>query len=179
MSMAKTYYPLYIDIFEKKCVVVGGGLVAERKIKTLLKFKAKVFAVALNFTSGIIKLKNRGRIKLFKRNYRTTDVKNASLVIGATNDGKLNLKISRDSKKKGILVNIVDDPKLCSFIVPSIIKRGPLVVSISTSGQAPALAKALRIKFEKILDPGLGRLTTTLGKIRRKKIEASSFRNKS
>lgn len=131
------------------------------------------------FPLELLNLPEKKDIKLIRRKYQSRDLQGIGLVIGATDDRGLNKKISREAKKRKILVNIVDDPGLCSFIVPSIIKRGPLVVAISTSAQAPALAKALRLKLEGDITPQLGRLTTELGKIRRKKLAASSARTKS
>lgn len=165
--MLKSYYPVNLDVSDKKCLVVGGGTVAERKVSTLLEFGARVVVVAPLITARLKQLTRSRKIVARLKKYSSADLRQAVLVIGATSDRALNKKIAKDAIKKNILVNIVDDPELCSFIVPSKIKRGALVVSISTSGQAPALAKALRIKLEKIITPELGRLANELGKIRR------------
>lgn len=141
---------------------------AERKVQSLLKFNATVQVAAPRMSSGIKKLAAQRRIQLINRNFRAGDIRGSIVVIGATDDREINRKISLLAKKQNILVNIVDDPELCSFIVPSIIKRGPLVVAISTSGRAPALAKALRLKLEKVITPRLGRLTEHLGELRKK-----------
>lgn len=151
--------------------MAGGGEVAERKVKSLLKFGAKVVVVAPTFTKLLSRIK---AARLVRRGYRTGDLKGAALVIAATDDPKINRRISKDARLRNILVNVVDAPSLCSFIVPSVIKRGPLVVAISTSGRAPALAKALRLKLQKVITPGLGKLAQELGKARRQRLGTAS-----
>jgi len=165
--MVKRYYPINFDIDGKKCLVVGGGTVAERKVGTLIEFGARVVVIAPHLTGKLKELTRSKKIVTRLKKYSSRDLRQAVLVIGATSDRALNKRIARDAAQQNVLVNIVDDPELCSFIVPSKIKRGPLVVAISTSGLVPALAKALRIKLEKIITPELGRLTNELGKIRR------------
>lgn len=172
--MAKKYYPIYLDITNKKVLVVGGGPVAERKIKTLLGFGGKVVAVAPNFTSGLCRLASR--VKLVRRRYIKSDLQGIELVIAATDDQAVNKAVTQDARQHKVLVNVVDQPKLCSYILPSVIKRGPLVISISTSGEAPGYAKELRLRLEKIITPKLGRLVTALGKKRRRRLGIASAR---
>ncbi|MBI5079040.1 bifunctional precorrin-2 dehydrogenase/sirohydrochlorin ferrochelatase [Candidatus Saganbacteria bacterium] len=173
--MVKSYYPINLDIDGKKCVVVGGGRVAERKVVALLRFGAAVVVVSSSFTAKLRCLARERRIELIRRRYRAGDLSGAILAIAATDDPAANEKISEDAEKGKILVNVVDKPSLCSFIAPSIIKRGPLMVSISTSGQAPALSKALRVKLEELISPRMGKLVEELGK-RRRKLGTASFR---
>lgn len=164
--MLRKYYPINLDVTGKKVVVVGGGVVAERKVISLVKFGAEVLVIAPRLAAVLAKIKGVG---LLRREYRRADIKHAVLVVAATDNMALNRQIARDAMRENILVNVVDAPDLCSFIVPSMIKRGPLVVSISTSGQAPAMAKALRLELQKIITPQLGKLAARLGKIRRKR----------
>ena len=164
--MVENYYPINFVVDGKKCVVVGGGAVAERKVRSLLKFGARVVVVAPSWTKQLAGIP---AVRLVRRGYRTRDLAGAVLVIAATDDLALNRQIARDAQRENILVNVVDAPELCSFIVPSMIKRGPLVVAISTSGQAPAMAKALRLELQKIITPQLGKLAARLGIIRRKR----------
>lgn len=165
--MLKSYLPINLEVAGKTCVVFGGGKVAERKIRLLLEFRANVIVVSPEITAGIKRLVLSRKVKYYPGKYSAKHLVNAVLVIGATSDSGINQKISEAAGQRGILVNIVDSPKLCNFIVPSKIKRGPLVVSISTSGQAPALAKALRVKLEKIITPSLGKLARSLGEKRK------------
>lgn len=172
--MNKSYYPINLDVEDKKCLVVGGGKVAERKVKTLLKFGAKVTVVSPSFSSGLSHLANE--LTLIKRAYRASDLNGSVLVIAATDQPATNRRIAADARKNRVLVNVIDKPELCSFIAPSVIKRGPLVVSISTSGQAPAFSKTLRLKLEKIVTPAMGRLAGELGRIRRQRRGTASDR---
>src|SRR3989339_1977478 len=143
--MAKSYYPNNLYIESKKVLVAGGGVAAERKIKTLLSFSARVVAVSPRFTAGIYRLSRK--VELIQRNYNRGDLNRVVLAIAATDDPVVNHAIYLDAKQKKIMVNVVDCLKLCSFVAPSVIKRGPLVVSISTSGKAPGFSKELRLRL--------------------------------
>ncbi|MBF0225371.1 MAG: bifunctional precorrin-2 dehydrogenase/sirohydrochlorin ferrochelatase [Desulfobacterales bacterium] len=142
------YYPIILDITDKNCLVVGGGAVATRKAKSLLEGEANVTIVSLEFTAELKLMAEKGELKIIKKGYDSLDIDKMFLVIGATDNEALNLKIYEDAKARNLLCNIVDFPKGCNFILPSVIKRGDLMVSISTSGKSPAFARYLREKFE-------------------------------
>ena len=143
-----SYYPVYLSLEGKKCVVVGGGEVAWRKVETLLAAGTKVCLVSPEITPGIDELVKAGKLVHIRREYRTGDLEGAFLVIGATDNEDINRQVACDAEKTGILVNIVDVPKLCNFIVPSKVERGDLIISISTGGTSPALAKKIRKQLE-------------------------------
>ena len=143
------YYPVYLNLKGKRCLVVGGGSVALRKVSGLLKAQAKVKVVSPDAAVRLKKLAKAGRIELALRHYRSGELKKSMLVIGATDDERVNRRIFNDAQNKGILVNIVDNPKYCNFIVPSVLRRGDLCISISTGGVSPALAKNIRKELEK------------------------------
>jgi precorrin-2 dehydrogenase len=142
------YYPVSLDIKDRKCLVVGGGGVGTRKVKTLVECGAKVTVVSPGVSSQLLELVNNGLIVLEKRSYKETDLDGMFLVIGTTDSEKLNRQISMDAEKLNMLCNIADRPEVCNFILPSIVNRGDLTISISTSGKSPALAKKLRIELE-------------------------------
>ena len=142
------YYPVFWDIADKKCVVVGGGEVATRKVKRLLDCGAQVSVVSPLLSLELAALKDADRITHIACEYLSELIYGAALVIGATDDEKTNLLISRDAREKGIAVNIVDDPQKCDFILPSIMERGDLVIAIGTGGKSPALARHLREELE-------------------------------
>ena len=142
------YYPVFLDIADKKCVVVGGGEVAARKVKRLLDCGAKVSVVSPELSLELTALKKDHRISHIPSEYGSKDIEGAVLVIGATDDEKINAAISQDATAKGIPVNIVDDPQKCDFILPSIAERGDLVIAIGTGGKSPALARHLRQDLE-------------------------------
>lgn len=168
MEENNLYYPINLNLQNLTCLVIGGGKVAARKIKTLLKYKAKVKVISPKILSELEKLNKEKKIKIILRKFKSLDLKNAFLVIGATNSSALNEKIYLLAKKKNILVNIVDNPKYCNFIVPSILKRGALNIGISTSGLSPALAKKLRMELEKILPKSLNQTLEKISRIRKK-----------
>jgi len=130
------YYPAYIDIKGKRCLVAGGGKVAERKVKLLLKCNAMVSVVSPELIRRLKELNSKGKIKFFKGEFKEKYLKDMFLVIG------------KAASKKNILVNIVDSPEICNFIVPSIVERGDLIIAIYTGGKSPALSKKLRKELE-------------------------------
>lgn len=160
------YYPVFINLEGKECVVIGGGRVALRKIRSLLEAGASVTVISPEVIAGIEKLASSGRVRLIRRPYRKGDLKKAFLVIAATCSKELHEKIAREFKKG--LLNVVDEPELCNFIVPSVVRRGPLTIAISTSGASPAMAKAIRKEIEKLYGKDFGRYLEWLKKNRKK-----------
>ena len=161
------YYPLLLDLKGKKCIVVGGGRVAQRKVNSLLKAGALVRIISPNLTQNLKKLAGQNKIYWITSHYRKRYIQNSFLVIAAVSDKKINSKISRDTQKSKILVNVVDSPKESSFIVPSNISRGDLIISISTSGKVPALSKRIRKDLTKLLVPRYSKFLKTLESIRK------------
>ena len=142
------YYPIFLDIRDKKCVIVGGGEVAARKAERLLDCGAKVFVISPKLSPALAALKEKDLISHIAAEYTGDLIDGAALVIGATDDEKTNAPISLDARKKGIPVNIVDDPQKCDFILPSLVQRGDLAITIGTGGKSPALARHLREELE-------------------------------
>lgn len=138
-----------LDIENRPCVVIGGGLVAERKISSLLNSKADITVISPEATEYISDLAKDGKLHWFKREYKTGDLQGYFIVTIATNDFLLNQKIFQEANLKTQLVNIVDRPDQSNFIVPASIKRGGLQIAISTSGASPGLAKKIRFDLEK------------------------------
>lgn len=141
-------YPMMVDLDNHQVLVVGGGKVAERKINSLLAANAKVKVVSPSTTSTIRSYAKQNQIQLFKRHYQTSDGTDCFLVIAATNDSKVNEHVYADAKSRGQWINVVDQPSLCNFTVPSVVKRGKLMITISTEGASPALAKQVRQELE-------------------------------
>jgi precorrin-2 dehydrogenase/sirohydrochlorin ferrochelatase len=159
---------------------VGGGDVAERKTERLLDCGARVTVVGKTLTPLLETMKKEGRIEHINADYDKAYIGDAFMVIGATDRDDINARISLDGKNKGILVNIVDDPGKCDFILPSIVQQGDLSIAISTGGKSPALAKKLREKLEKLYGPEYQALLNVLGKLREKVVarDHSSNENK-
>ena len=162
------YYPIHLDIKDRNCLVVGGGAVGTRKVNTLLECGAHVSVVGPDPTPQLCRLASEGSISLKKRAYRSDDLGGMFLVIGATDDEALNRRISEDAEQSQILCNIADRPEVCNFILPSIIRRGDLVITISTSGKSPALAKHLRQELETQFGREYADFLILMGAIRQK-----------
>ncbi len=141
------YYPVFLNLQDKKAVVVGGGKVAERKILALIKGGAIVKIISPDITTTIERLKKRKLLTHIKRNYKKRDLEDAFIVIAGTSSDEINKKIAQDAKH---LVNVIDNPVLCNFIAPSVVKRGPLTIAISTEGISPAVSKAIRKELENL-----------------------------
>jgi precorrin-2 dehydrogenase/sirohydrochlorin ferrochelatase len=142
------YFPIFLEIRHKNVLVIGGGVIAQRKIESLMEAGANIVVASKDLTPQIKKYEKEGRIVVVGREYDKAFLEEVFMVIAATDDAELNHRISQDAIEKGLLVNAVDQPKDCNFIFPSVVKRGDLVLAISTSGKSPALAKKIRERLE-------------------------------
>ena len=177
------YFPMFVDMTERECLIVGGGNVAYRKGMVMLDFGAKVTVVAEDICDELRKLiagdrANNGwfssdaadRITIIKRKFERKDCDGMEMVIAATDDNALNHEIAEYCKAKGIMVNAVDQKADCSFIFPSYIKEKNLVAAFSSGGNSPVLTQYLKGKEQEILTPFLGELNEYMGQIREKVI---------
>ncbi len=162
------YYPVCLDINLKPVLVVGGGDVGTRKVLMLVECGAHVTLVSPDATKKLVQLATSGRIEWKRRTYRVSDLTGIFLVIGTTNNEQVNQQISTQAQQLNLLCNIADKPKACNFILPSILRRGDLLISISTSGTSPAFAKQLRKEFEKQFGNEYADFLKLMGAIRRK-----------
>jgi precorrin-2 dehydrogenase/sirohydrochlorin ferrochelatase len=167
------YYPVYLDIQNRNCLVVGGGSVGTRKVKMLLKCGATVTVISPVVSEPLKSLANNKTITLHQRNYRSSDLAGVFLVIGATDDEQLNRQISQDANRLDLLCNIADQPRDCNFILPSIVNRGDLTISVSTSGKSPALAKKLRKSLNEQFGDEYAVMLQLMGAIRKKLLNRS------
>ena len=138
------YYPVYLKLANRRCVVLGGGAVAEGKLSKLIESGARVTVVSPRVTPVINDLALTGTIQWTPRAYQHGDLEGAHLAIAATDDRQVNQQIAQEAELRGIILNVVDDPDLCGFIAPSVVERGPVMLAISTGGASPALARKLR-----------------------------------
>ena len=138
------YYPVFLDLDQARCLVIGGGTIAERKVEALLAAGGEVTLVSPELTVALRALEVAGRLTVRQRPYQRGDLDTVSLVIAATDDPALQQQIAADAKQANILCNIVDQPALCSFIMPAVVQRGDLTIAVSTKGASPALAKKIR-----------------------------------
>ncbi len=162
----ETAYPINLLLAGRRCVVIGGGAVAERKVDSLLEAGAAVRVVAPEVTPHLASLAEAGRIEWHRAEATEADLADAFLVILATDDAGLNARLAAAADAAGKLVNAVDQPEACNFYVPASIRRGPLLLTIATGGASPALAKRLRREIEAHLGPEYGELAALLGRLR-------------
>ena len=165
-TKTNTYFPVFLNIRRKKCVVVGGGQVAFRKVRMLLDCGANVTVISPVLHPNLSELADKRSIQVIRRNYKLGDLKGAFVVIAATDEKETNRKVSKEAGRVGALVNVVDDPKPSDFIVPSLLRRGDLTVAISTGGKSPALARKLRTKLEQSLGNEYGPLVILIEDVR-------------
>ncbi|MDD3223394.1 MAG: bifunctional precorrin-2 dehydrogenase/sirohydrochlorin ferrochelatase [Clostridium sp.] len=164
----KKYYPIMIDIDEKKCAVIGGGKVAFRKIKSLIECNADVFVISKDIIASVKELLDNNRIKYIKAEYDFKYINDCKLAYAATDDNIVNRRIFNDCSKNNILVNVVDTIDECQFIVPSKVQRGDLTIAVSTNGKSPALSKKIRQDLEKKYDFRYEIFLEIMGRVRKR-----------
>jgi len=162
-----SYYPIFLDLKGKTALVVGGGVVAQRKIETLLEHGAKVHVIAKDLTPELARLVEAEKVEHMGEEFRENHIDKAFLVIAATDDAALNRQVSRSAQEKGLLINAVDQPEDCNFIVPSALRRGDLRIAVSTSGKSPALAKKVREDLEEHFGNEYESFLVLMGKLRK------------
>jgi siroheme synthase-like protein len=160
------FYPIYLNLRNRRVVVVGGGEVAERKVQSLVETGAVIVVISPEVTPRIAALAQDDRVELHLRPYTSRDCKGAMLVISATDDAELSKKVFDDSHRAGALINTADQPGLCDFIMPAVVRRGDITIAISTGGTSPGLAARLREKVSAVIGPEYGRLAELLSRAR-------------
>lgn len=160
------YYPVYLDLRGRPCVVVGGGEIAARKVEGLLAAGARVTVVSPSVTPALVAMAETHEIMYHARPYRRGDLEGAVLAFAATDDETLHAEIAAEAAAAAVLLNVVDQPRLCGFIVPALVTRGAVSVAVSTGGASPALARHLREEIEKAVGPEYGLAAVILGKLR-------------
>ncbi|MCD6304750.1 MAG: bifunctional precorrin-2 dehydrogenase/sirohydrochlorin ferrochelatase [Deltaproteobacteria bacterium] len=162
-----SYYPIFVQLEGMTALVVGGGAVALRKVETLLAFGAAVSIVSRDLVPELRERVDDGTIRFLGRDMTDSFFERVSLVIAATDDAGLNRRVSEVARKRGLLVNAVDQPADCTFIVPSIVRRGDFLIAISTSGKSPALSKKIRKRLEAQFGDEYARFLSLMGRVRR------------
>lgn len=171
------YFPMFVDIKKKKCLIVGGGTVALRKVQVLLDFGADVVVVA---PEAIPKIKEYP-VTVYQRNFEKEDLQGCELVVAATDDAGLNHEIAEAAQKQKIPVNAVDQQEDCSFIFPSYVREQELVGAFSSGGNSPVLTQYLKKYMAQILTAELGEANAYLGSIRpvvKRELDTEAMRKK-
>jgi precorrin-2 dehydrogenase/sirohydrochlorin ferrochelatase len=147
------FYPAFLKLEGRPCLVFGGGTIAERKVEALLASGAVVTVISPTLTKGLSALREYGCIAWRQRRYERGDLKGFVLAISATGDEPADATIAAEAEREGVLLNVVDRPRLCSFISPALVDRGDLTIAISTGGASPALARGIREELEQRFGP--------------------------
>jgi siroheme synthase-like protein len=143
-----SYYPIYLNMNGRRCLVIGGGVVAERKIAGLLEVGAKPTVISPQITDVIARWAKDHSIELIARRYQSSDLTEHEIAFVATDDGEVNAQVYSDGRRLGVWVNAADDPAHCDFILPSVLRRGDLTVAVSSGGTSPALSRTIREELE-------------------------------
>lgn len=161
-----TYYPVYIQLHEQPCIVIGGGKIAEGKVEGLLAAGAKVTLVSPEITSHLNELVKQNQVIYIPRVYQPGDLAGAFMVICATDQTEINHQVWQEASANQQLVNVVDDTPRCNFIAPAILRKGDLTIAISTGGKAPALAVRLKERLKEEIGPEYERFLELSGQLR-------------
>jgi siroheme synthase-like protein len=160
------YYPIFLELGGRRCLVVGGGVVAEGKVLGLLNAGAELTLVAPSLTPVLASMVHEGRLRHESREYAGGDPEGFEVCFVATDDGAVNARVAADCRRLGIWVNAADDPANCDFILPSVVRQGEVVVAASTGGASPALARRLREDLTAFLADDYGPLAELLAEVR-------------
>ena len=160
------FFPVNLNLRGRKCLVVGGGRVAGRKVKSLLQCGADILVVSPELTEELGKLVAEGAINFVNRHYIAEDMDDCFIVISAADDSKVNSRVADDCFARNIPINVVDDPARCSFTVPSVLRRGSLCIAVSTDGKSPLLSKKIREDLEELFEPEYAEFLELMGEIR-------------
>ncbi|MBI3996155.1 MAG: bifunctional precorrin-2 dehydrogenase/sirohydrochlorin ferrochelatase [Candidatus Omnitrophica bacterium] len=164
--MTRSYYPIFADLTGRRCVVIGGGPVAQRKVTTLLGYGAQVIVVSPTVTPQLSALARRGRITYRTRRFRPADLAGAWLVYAATGDERVNRRVEQAATRACVFANIVDQTARCTFIAPSIFRRGQVTIAVSTGGVSPSLSKHVRRDLARTIGAEYARMLQLLGRLR-------------
>jgi siroheme synthase-like protein len=168
-----SYYPIWVEMTGRRCVVIGGGVVGERKVEGLLQSGAEVTLIGPDLTERLEAWAKEGAIRHVSRPYRRGDLIGCEVAFAATDDPELNATIHKDAREQKIWLNAADDPAHCDFILPAVHRRGHLTMAVSTGGGSPAAARAIRDELGKYLTDDFGQLVEIASEVRRELRERS------
>jgi precorrin-2 dehydrogenase / sirohydrochlorin ferrochelatase len=160
------YFPAFLDLRGRRCLVVGGGEIGERKTHALLDCGARVTIVSPSVTTRLAALAASGRLVHRARPFRRSDPRGCALAVAATGDPRVDRVVAAAARRWRALVNVVDRPQHCDFIVPAVLRRGELQIAVSTGGRSPAIAREIRRRLERFFGPEYGELISCAGEAR-------------
>lgn len=157
------YFPAFLDLRGRRCLVAGGGEIGERKVRALLECDAHVMVVSPTLTPGLAALTASGRVEHRARPFRRSDLRGCALAVAATGDPRVDEAVAAMARRTRVLVNVVDRPAHCDFILPSVLRRGELQIAVSTGGRSPALAREIRRRLEGLFGPEYAEIVRRVG----------------
>lgn len=160
------YFPIFLDLQDRRCLVIGGGVVGERKAEALLQAGAEVTIISPQLTDRLSVWAEEHKIVHIGRKYRSGDLVGFALIFVATDDSTISEVVQKEGRARGIWVNAADDPTHCDFILPSILRRGELVIAVATGGLSPALSRSIREELEQYLTEDYGVLLQIVAEVR-------------
>jgi siroheme synthase-like protein len=175
----ETFYPIYLNLKNRRVLVIGGGEVAERKVESLLGTGASIILISPEVSPRLDSLAQANQIQLYRRTFVPGDCRGAALVFSATDDAAVSTAVFVEATKEGALINTADQPALCDFIMPAVVRRGDIAIAISTGGTSPGLAARLRQKIASAIGPEYAKLAELLSQARpeiRRRVPDSSRR---
>ena len=161
------YYPVFLEIKQRRCVVIGGGTVAERRVEGLVAAQAGVTVISPAITERLARLHEQGAIRHLAREHRPGDLTGCELAFVAMDDPELNAAACREARSRFVWVNSADDPAQCDFILPAVLRRGGLVVAVSTGGESPAVTRAIREELDEYIGSDYAQLVQIAGEVRK------------
>ena len=168
-----TLYPVNLDIRDQLCLIVGGGLVAKRKVEALIVCGPRIVLVSPELCEGLDEYVQKKQLKWKQRVYRTEDLDGVKLVFAATDDRTIQRQIAEEAQQAGILVNVITDPESCTFQVPAMFRQGDLLITIATGGASPALAARIRKELEVHYGREYGQLLNLMAAVRKQVVSSS------
>jgi siroheme synthase-like protein len=172
-----SYYPIFLNLSGQRCLVVGGGAVAERKVAGLLDAEASVTIVSPTLTVELTRLVKEKKIRHFMRDYRKGDLSGYRLAFVATDTSQVNRAVYEEAQEVEVFINTADDPAHCDFILPSVLRRGKLQVAVATGGTSPALSRAIREELEQYFTEDYSILSEIVAELRRELIDKNVSAN--
>ena len=171
------YYPIHIDLSNRRCLIVGGGIVAYRKLQRLLECSALVTVISPRFEPDFLTISTKKNLELIPKKVQKQDINDYFMIFATTSDKQVNLKLAKWARQKNILCNIADNPVCSDFILPSVIEQGDLNITISTNAKSPALSKHIRMQLSQTFGEEYAIFLTIMGKLRDHLCKTDSTQN--
>jgi len=166
-SVNASFYPILVNLERFPCLIIGGGKVAYRKALSLQEFDANITIISPRICKPLLELSKKNKIQIIKKTYSKEFLKDFKIIFSATDNPEVNKNVRNDCTKEGVLLNVVDNPALCDFILPANIKRGNLTISVSSQGIAPFYTKVIKGKIDRFISPVYSEIIDLAGKFRK------------